>query len=71
MVQEKDKEVMRSFVRKLIQNPCFAKESALTVEENIILFFTQNQKALKLTFATPSFSPPSSGARCNPSISQA
>jgi hypothetical protein len=57
MVQEKDKEVMRSFVRKLIQNPCFAKESALTVEENIILFFTQNQKALKLTFATPSFFP--------------
>lgn len=57
MYSENDKVKMQSFIKRLILNPCFANENAYEIEENILLFFLQNVKALKATFSTPDFFP--------------
>lgn len=57
MQQNDLKDKMKAFVLRLTLNPCFAKETALEIEENILVFFRQNYKALMASFNTPAFFP--------------
>lgn len=57
MYSEQDTQKMQAFIKRLTLNPCFANETPLAVEENIILFFLQNYNALRNTFTTPDYFP--------------
>jgi hypothetical protein len=57
MYTDIDKEKMRVFIQKLISNPCFEKESIISIEDNIIQFYIQNKKALLATFSSQNYFP--------------
>lgn len=57
MYSDSDKLNMQAFIKRLMLNPCFANETPLSIEEDIILFYLQNIQALKSTFTSPSFFP--------------
>ena len=57
MYSNNDKEKMHAFIKRLMLNPCFITETPLAIEENIILFFLQNYRALMSTFSSPDFFP--------------
>lgn len=48
---------MKAFIQRLMMNPALANEPKIVVEDNILAFFTQNQRALKATFSSPQFFP--------------
>lgn len=56
-MQNDSKEKMMNFVKRLTANPCFSNETALEIEENILVFYKQNYRALIGTFSTASFFP--------------
>ncbi len=57
MYTEKDRNKMKTFIDRLISNPCLKNESPLSIESNILQFLSQNDAPLKATFSSQEYFP--------------